>query len=180
MIDPYEIIGRFYPKGCKLYDILVIHSECVRDKALECAKKHPELDIDIEFVKEAAMLHDIGILHTYAPPIECMGTHLYIEHGALGAEMLRQLGLERHARVCERHTGTGLTAEYVRRMHYPLPEKDMMPETLEEKLICYADKFYSKNKDLREAKPIEIVRQKLAKWEDCSAERFDELHKLFG
>lgn len=180
MIDAYEIIKRYYPEGCKLYNILVTHSECVRDKAIECAIRHPELDIDIEFVKESAMLHDIGIFYTYAPPIECMGTHLYIEHGALGAELLRGLGLERHARVCECHTGTGLTAEYIKRMHYPLPEKDMMPETLEEKLVCYADKFYSKNKDLTKAKDVAVIREKLAKWEDGSVDRFDELHKIFG
>lgn len=179
-MNPYEIIQRYYPEVCKLYNILVVHSECVRDKALECLDRHPELNLDRQFVIEAAMLHDIGIFYTYAPPIECMGTHLYIEHGVLGAQLLRDLGYERHARVCETHTGTGLTAQYIRRMHLPLPERDLLPETLEEKLVCYADKFYSKNRNLREAKPLEVVRQKLAKWEDGSVERFDALHALFG
>jgi uncharacterized protein len=45
--------------------------------------------------------------------------------------MLRQEGYERHARVCERHTGTGLPG--------------YEPETLEEQVVCYADKFYSKS-----------------------------------
>lgn len=180
MIDPLEIIKRYYPEGSNIYNILVTHSECVRDKALSCIDHHPELKIDRQFVAEAAMLHDIGIFYTYAPPIGCMGTHLYIEHGILGAKLLRQLGYPRHALVCEHHTGTGLSKDYILRTALPLPERDMIPESLEEKLVCYADKFFSKNRNLKEEKPITLVRTKLGKFEDGSVERFDMMHKLFG
>ena len=180
MLDTLEIIQRYYPVGTNVYNILVTHSECVRDKALRCIDRHPELAIDRDFVIEASMLHDIGIFYTYAPPIGCLGDHLYIEHGILGAELLRSLGLERHALVCERHTGTGLTLDYILKTGYPLPHRDMVPITLEEKLVCYADKFYSKNRNLTEEKDIKIVRSKLAKFEDASVERFDQYHALFG
>lgn len=180
MIDPYRIIAKYYPEGTRVHEILTVHSECVRDKALRIIGLHPELRVDPDFVAEAAMLHDIGIYLTNAPSIECYRPHLYIEHGCLGASLLRELGLERHARVCERHTGTGLSADYIRRMHYPLPERDLLPETVEEKLVCYADKFYSKSRDLREERDTDTVRRKLAKWGDDSVARFDELHRLFG
>lgn len=180
MIDPLEIIQRYYPEGSNVYNILVTHSQCVRDKAMQCIDRHPELQIDRQFVAEAAMLHDIGIFYTYAPPIGCVGPHLYIEHGILGANLLREIGLPRHALVCERHTGTGLSKEYILRTGYPLPVRDMIPETLEEQLICYADKFYSKNRNLTEEKPFDLVRSKLGKFEDESVERFDMMHKLFG
>ena len=49
--------------------------------------------------------------------------------------MLRSEGYERHARVSERHTGTGLPG--------------FEPETLEEQIVCYADKFYSKSRPNR-------------------------------
>jgi uncharacterized protein len=49
------------------------------------------------------------------------------------------------ARVCERHTGTGLTPEVIKARELPLPEGDYRPETLEEQLVCYADKYYSKS-----------------------------------
>ena len=59
--------------------------------------------------------------------------------------MVRQEGLERVARVCERHTGTGLTPEVIAQRQLPLPPGDYRPQTLEEQVICYADKFYSKS-----------------------------------
>ena len=58
---------------------------------------------------------------------------------------MRREGFPRHARVCERHTGTGLTRLQIEREKLPLPLADYVPETLEEQLVCYADKFYSKS-----------------------------------
>ena len=66
-MNPYDIIAKYYTPGSDLYDILVKHSEAVRDKALALARRHPELDLDLDFIAEAAMLHDIGILETDAP-----------------------------------------------------------------------------------------------------------------
>ena len=84
-MNPYDIIEKYYTPGSDLYNILVKHSEAVRDKALTLARKHPELNLDLDFIAEAAMLHDIVILETDAPGIKCFGTHRYIEHGYLGA-----------------------------------------------------------------------------------------------
>ena len=53
-------------------------------------------------------------------------------------------GYPQHARVCERHTGAGLTKREIIEQELPLPQQDFLPETTEEKLICYADKFFSK------------------------------------
>ena len=91
------------------------------------------------------MLHDIGIFRCHAPSIHCHGTEPYIKHGAIGAELLRAEGFVRHARVAERHTGTGLTRQEIVRQQLPLPPQDFIPETLEEQIVCYADKFYSKS-----------------------------------
>lgn len=178
-VDVYEIIERYYERGSVLYSILVRHSEAVRDKALQIADMHSELNIDKEFVAEAAMLHDIGIFMTDAAGIECCGTHRYIEHGYLGAELLRGCGLEKHARVCERHTGSGLPLVYIVENDLPLPHKDLIPETIEEKLICYADKFFSKTR-LDSEDHIERVRRKMAKWGEDSLARFNEMDRLFG
>jgi uncharacterized protein len=92
------------------------------------------------------MLHDIGIFRCHAPSIFCEGTEPYIKHGTIGGELLREEGFPRHARVAERHTGTGLTREAIVRQQLPLPLEDFVPETLEEQMVCYADKFYSKSR----------------------------------
>lgn len=179
MIEPYKIIEKYYPKDTDIYFILKIHGEQVRDKALEIANKHPELKLDRQFLNEAALLHDIGIFKCNAPRIHCRGTHQYIEHGVLGAEILRKEGLPQHALVCERHTGTGLTKEMIVTNKLPLPHADYFPQSLEEQVICYADKFYSKTK-LAEPHSVEQIRTELAKFGNYQVATFDTWHNRFG
>ena len=177
-MNPYEIIAKYYARGTKAYDILVRHSEAVRDKALSLARKHPELELDLEFIAEAAMVHDIGILETDAAGIQCFGTHSYIEHGYLGAEIMRREGYPRHALVCERHTGTGLKLADIITRELPVPHRELCPVTLEEQLICYADKFFSKTR-LNSEDSYERVMRKMQKWGDESVEQLRRWHKIF-
>ena len=102
MIQPLDIIRKYYTLDSLAGQSLLIHSQLVRDKALAIAMRHAEMDLDISFIKEAAMLHDIGIFLTNAPDIGCFGEYPYICHGYLGADLLRKEGLPRHALVCER------------------------------------------------------------------------------
>lgn len=179
MIDPIELIAKYYDKDTELYRLLLLHSMQVRDKALETAARHPELGADTQFLTEASMLHDIGIYLCHAPGIFCEGTHKYIEHGYLGADILRKEGLEHHALVCERHTGSGLTLANIIKNKLPLPHRDMVPVSVEEQIICYADKFYSKSKPHKTISPDEIV-QMLANFGEEEAHRFRQWHQLFG
>ncbi|MBQ8721399.1 MAG: HDIG domain-containing protein [Paludibacteraceae bacterium] len=177
-MNPYEIIEKYYIPGSDLYNILVKHSEAVRDKALALARRHPELGLDLEFIAEAAMLHDIGILETDAPGIKCFGTHRYIEHGYLGAEMMRREGLHRHALVCERHTGTGLRLADIIARDLPVPHRELSPVTLEEQLICYADKFFSKTR-LDTEDSYERVEKKMQKWGEESVKQLRHWREKF-
>ena len=177
-MDYQKIIDQYYPEDNALKHILLVHSQSVAHRALQIVSHHPELHIDRQFVEEAAMLHDIGICRCNAPSIECFGTEDYILHGRMGAELLRKEGFPRHARVCERHTGAGLTREDIECQQLSLPAQDFLPETLEEKLICYADKFYSKT-HLDKEKTIEEAARSLAKFGEAGVERFREWQKLF-
>ena len=145
-----NLIHKYYAGQPELEQILLKHSEDVAQRVLEIAEAHPEFHLDRQFLYEAAMLHDIG-------------TKPYICHGMLGAELLRNEGLPAHARVAERHTGTGLTKEEILRQSLPLPPRDFVPETLEEKIICYADKFFSKS-HLEEVKTPEQAMRSLEKF----------------
>lgn len=173
-----QIIDKYYPEANQLRDILITHSRLVMQRALKICDAHPELAMDRRFIEEAAMLHDIGIFRCDAAGIFCYGTEPYIRHGVIGAEIMRTEGFPRHARVCERHTGAGLTKEEIIRQNLPLPHQDFLPETLEEKLICYADKFYSKTHPERE-KSFEKAKKSIAKFGDDSLQRFLNMHKLF-
>lgn len=177
-MDYLAIIDQYYPQGSKARDILLMHSECVTRKALQIADKHPELKLDRTFIQEAAMLHDIGIVKCDAPGIECFGTEPYIKHGIIGADMLRAAGYPKHARVCERHTGAGIALQDIIEQHLPLPQQDFLPETMEEQVICYADKFYSKTHLDRVRTPEQALKS-LERFGKEGAERFARWMQLF-
>ena len=153
-----EIIDKYYPEGTALRDILLRHSHGVAELASEINSSFKQ-PLDPLCVETAAMLHDVGIFLTHAPSIECQGERPYICHGFLGADLLRSEGVaEEFAKVCERHTGTGLTPDEIKLNNLPLPaERCYVPESRLEKLICYADKFFSKSGDITSEKPIEKV-----------------------
>ncbi len=165
MTDPEALIRRIYKGEQELMELLLHHSRQVADKALLALDRHPELCADRRFVYEAAMLHDIGIIRCHAPGIHCHGDAPYVEHGPLGGAMLREEGLPHHARVAERHTGTGL--------------EGLEPQTIEEQVICWADKFFSKSKPQNE-KTLEAALRSVGKFgEHCEA-RLMHWQNLFG
>ena len=165
----------------ELKRLLTVHSECVARKAIEVADAYGMGDrIRRQFVWDAAMLHDIGIGRCDAPGIHCHGTLPYICHGLAGSELLKEEGVgEDYQRVCERHTGSGLSALQIEAQGLPLPRRDFLPETLEEKLICYADKFFSKSGDPAREKTLERVLASMERHGDEAMERFMEMHRMF-
>lgn len=203
MIDYQAIINHYYEEDTPLRHILLVHSRAVADKALRICDRHPELGLDREFIEAAAMLHDIGIRECNAPGIHCHGTRPYIQHGLAGAEMIlgvqsskfkvyssrfivqgsRGQGWEAIARICQRHTGAGITRAEVLAQGLPLPLPDdgsepYMPETLEEQVVCYADKFFSKTKLERE-KTIAEAEHSLEKFGKAGVERFRHWVEMF-
>lgn len=172
-MDVQRIIEKYYKKDSELYNILVRHSKDVMTKALSIIQQHPELEADVQFVQEASMLHDIGIYLTNAPGIHCFGTAHYMCHGYLGREILEKEGFPKHALVCERHTGVGLTVDDIKEMNLPLPLRNMEPETIEEQLICFADCFFSKTR-LGQEKSVEKVRAEISRYNNKGAlSKFD-------
>ncbi len=106
----------------------IAHCLKVAEKALEIAYRTKE-NLDFEFIGRGALFHDLGKGKTHA-----------IEHGKIGAEMGRALGLpEPINAVMEKHIRGGLTeAEAI---ELGLPVKDYTLHTLEERIIIYADRL---------------------------------------
>ncbi|WP_281643952.1 HD domain-containing protein [Bacteroides zoogleoformans] len=171
-MSPESLIDKYYPEESPLKHILLIHSRAVAHKALQIAECHPEFSLDKAFIYEAAMLHDIGIFLTDAAGIHCSGDKSYICHGYLGADLLRSEGYPRHALVCERHTGAGLSLAEIISQNLPVPHREMVPVSLEEQVICFADKFYSKT-HLEKEKSIDKARKSLERYGEEGLRRFD-------
>ncbi|HEY5673542.1 MAG TPA: HD domain-containing protein [Malonomonas sp.] len=180
-LKPADLIRKYYAPYPEAWQILLDHSRRVTQRALRIARRLQQTQpVDLKFIAEAAMLHDIGIFMTDAPSLGCTGEGPYLCHGIKGRQLLEEEGLPRHALVCERHIGVGLTAEEIRTQDLPLPARDMLPLSLEEQIICYADLFYSKDKDkLHKEKSPAKVRKVLAKYGADKGQVFARWQSLF-
>ena len=178
-MEPVNILKTVYGDLPQVLNLLLIHGRVVGEKAIEIADRCPKLSIDRDFVMEAALLHDIGIRECNAPSIGCFGNLPYVRHGIEGRLLLEERGLSRHALVCERHVAMGIDREEIHERQSPLPYRDMLPITIEEKLICFADKFFSKDKHPEQEKSIESILQGLSRYGEKQTLRFLECCKLF-
>ena len=170
---------KYYKDNPELRRIVLTHSEQVAKKALQiCNVK--KLPLSHHDVYCAAILHDIGVVKCNAPDIHAHGSLPYLQHGLAGKKILEDHGLHTFASVCSTHTGAGITKEDIRKNNLPLPEINLVPSTLLEKLICYADKFFSKSHDLKREKTLEEVKAQMERFGPDSLNRFMEMHRLFS
>ena len=158
------------------YEGVMIHTMAVQKKALEVADAAIKNghDIDIEFIKTAIILHDIGRFK-YPP-----GSKESIRHGVEGAKILKEEGWpENFQRVCENHIGVGILKKDIEEQELPLPAKDYLPETKEEKIINYADNLATHNKIMDENFVVERYRRELGEEFAKRIEKFhDEIHEM--
>lgn len=157
---------RKHIKNDFVFKIIHDHVQTVKNVALQHAEQIKGIDID--FVKSASLLHDIGRAHF--PP----RTRFSYKHGFAGGEILRKEGFPKHALVCERHLGFGITKEEIIKQKLDLPKRDMMPLSAEEKIVCFADKFVAGSKEIIEQE----IRNRFSKeLGPDSLKKFDRLIK---
>lgn len=115
---------------------VIKHCEAVADLAVEIAKRCLEkgINVDIKLVEVGALFHDIGRSKTHS-----------VHHAVIGAQIAKDLGLpEPVIAIIKRHVGGGITVEEARKLGWP---KDVYtPQTLEEKIVSYADKLVEGSK----------------------------------
>lgn len=178
-IDAVALLGKYF-EGEAL-DLITTHGKVVAELAVAVGRAIGLDDDELSFIDEAAMLHDIGVCRIHAPGIGMYGASPYITHGIHGRDILSAEGLPRHALVCERHIGVGLTVADILIQNLPLPRHDMIPQTVAEEIICFADLFYSKNpQKLSCRKSPEKVRSKLVEFGEEKLQIFDAWLSRFG
>jgi len=178
-VDTEALLKKYF--AGESLEVVTTHGRVVAELAMAVGHGLRVPDAELGFIQEAAMLHDIGICRVVAADIGLHGTHPYIMHGILGRQILEDEGLPRHALVCERHIGVGLTVSDIAGQHLPLPLRDMSPCTLAEEIICFADLFFSKKPGrLERKKPAEKVRDKLAGFGADKVQIFDSWLERFG
>ena len=178
-MDVHLILNRYFQGD--ILTMIVIHGSAVANLSVNIGCSIGLAESEIQFLAQAAMLHDIGICRVSAPEIGLFGKHNYIMHGILGREILEAEGYPRHALVCERHIGVGLTEEDIVSQGLPLPIRDMTPQNITEEIICFADLFFSKKPGaLEQIKSVECVRRKLSKFGEKKLQIFDSWMLRFG
>ena len=142
---------------------VINHCLDVADFAIKLAAKLQSrgYTVDIELVETGAVLHDIGRAKTHG-----------VDHSVVGAQMAQKIGLPQPIiNIIKRHVGAGITQEEAQKMNWP--QDVYMPRTLEEKIVCYADKRVDHGVVI----PIEIEIEKLEKKGLANgAERVRSLH----
>ncbi len=175
-MNPLKIIQKYYELDSQSYHLLVEHSKAVTQKAIKIARNIPKFKPDLQFIAEASMLHDIGIFLTDSPEMWCFGNHRYICHGYLWREILEKEGFPKHALVCERHIWVWISISDIEKQNLPIPKREMLPISIEEEIICFADKFFTKNEDfLYQEKSLDKIKASLIKFGDDKISRFNRL-----
>ena len=141
-IDYFKIIHKHIPQDSPAYKPYIIHVILVTQKAIQAAKHIGLSTEQIQFIEEAAMLHDIGVIKVNAPEIGCNGPLRYLYHMPEGRKILESENLTEHAKVCEGHTT--ITELVVKNKSMDIPVRDYSPKTIEQECVAWADKFYSK------------------------------------
>ncbi len=127
------------------------HSLKVADTALNIASKIKKSTVNKNLVEIGALLHDVGRSKTHS-----------FNHALIGGKILRERGFpEKLAKICERHILGGLDKEDSKSIG--LPEKDFLPKTLEEKIVCLADKLTAGNRIVSIKERFEIWFKKYGK-----------------
>lgn len=178
----FSIIHKHIPPVHPAYQTYVVHVTQVTGVALQIAGKAGLSKTSKKFIEEAGMLHDIGIVYTHAPDLGCTGKLPYVMHVLEGRNILEAEGLPGHAKVAENHFGVGgIKAAEIVEAGLPLPHRDILAETIEEKIISYADLFFSKNPErLWGQLPVEVVRKKVYKYGERQSQLFEQWLEEFG
>ncbi|MFX1408283.1 MAG: HD domain-containing protein [Promethearchaeota archaeon] len=121
------------------------HSLKVAEKALEIAEKITKVNVNKDLIEIGAILHDIGRAKTHG-----------FEHALIGGKILKERGFSNNlVRICETHILGGLDKEDA--IKVGLPEKNYLPISLEEKIICLADKHMAGTYEVS-------IEQRFEKW----------------
>lgn len=110
---------------------VIKHCKTVAKLAVKIAKSCEEkgMKIDLQLVEIGALLHDIGRSKTHS-----------VHHAVAGVKIAKSLGLSTPIiSIIKRHVGGGITAKTAKQLGWP--KGVYIPQTLEEKIVAYADKL---------------------------------------
>lgn len=179
MINVHKIkrLHKKYAPNEQVFNHVYSHCAIVAEIAEWCVNNADIQDVDKELLQAACLLHDIGTYVYFTDDAHIMNERLYPQHAVFGAGLLRGEGLPEIADLVETHVLLGLSKKEILEKPWPLPARDYVPETIEGRLLCYADRFHSKNPTFND---FESFADRLQKDLPEQAEKFRAWSKEFG
>lgn len=160
----HEALAILRKSGCS--PDVTRHSKAVAKLAAEMAERLRKkgVNVDVDLVKIAALLHDLGRSKTHS-----------VHHAVIGAEIATSLGVPFEiVSIIERHVGGGITAEEAKILGWP--NRSYVPETIEEKIVSYGDKLVEGSRKASIDRAIQDFQSKLGS-EHPAIERLKRLHE---
>jgi uncharacterized protein (TIGR00295 family) len=130
-------------------DRIIKHCQACADISGQIARKAVEEghQLDEGAAVAGALLHDIGRTQTQL-----------VSHGYVGAGILEKEGVDPIVvEIVRRHVGAGISPEEAVSLGFP--PGDYIPSTLEQKIVCFADKMLDGDR----ARPLEEEVKRFAK-----------------
>jgi len=125
------------------------------------------LNIDPSLVRIGALLHDVGRSKTHS-----------VNHVIEGVRIAQSLGLpDPLVSIIGCHAGGGISIEEAKKLGWP--PRRYVPQTLEEKIVTYADKLIEGSHKVKIEQTIEKVSKELG-GNHPTIERMKRLHKEFS
>lgn len=131
-------------------------------KEMAMAAQKKGLNVNVDLVEDGALLHDIGRIRTHS-----------VHHALEGARIARSLGLpEQIVLIIQRHVGGGISSSEAGKLGWP--KGIYTPQTLEEKIVSYADKLTEGQRRVPIARTLQQFSQELP---PEAVERIRRLHE---
>jgi uncharacterized protein len=157
-----QAVSFLLENGCS--SSVIRHCNAVAELAVELAQilRRKGLDVNVRLVEAGALLHDVGRSRTHT-----------VNHVIAGVEIARSAGLSPSlVSIIKKHVGGGITAEEAEKLRWP--KDNYMPLTLEEKIVCYADKLVEGSSRVTIQVTIDQLSRSL---NNGAAERVEKLHE---
>lgn len=175
--EQIDEVHKRYAQNDHLYKLVTEHCQIVAEIAEWCVIKN-NLDVDIDLLQAGCLLHDIGTYALFDAKGLDGNEHNYKQHAVFGAALAIEEGFDpRIAEMIRTHVLMGLSKQEIIDNNYGMPQNDYIPQTIEAKILCYADRFHSKHPTFNAYEPF-LAR--LTKVLPLQAEKLKSAAKEFG
>ena len=172
-----EEVHNRYAQNEHVLNLVYGHCQIVVEIALWCVDQN-NLDVDKELLVAACLLHDIGTYAIFDAKGLDDNEHNYKQHAVFGAALALEEGFDiRVADAIRTHLLMGLSQKEIVDSGFGMPQKDYFPATIEARLLCYADRFHSKQPTFNAYEPFLA---KLSKVLPEQAEKLRQSAEEFG